>query len=99
MMDMTKIMPLIGILVALVNVITQVLKQLTIGKVPTNVIVVVLSLLLTVGAGMWYCVTSAIAVTWYIVASLVVGGFLVAYAAMFGFDKLRETTNWGRSNE
>lgn len=34
---------------------------------------------------------------WYIVAALVVLGFMVAYAAMFGFDKLRQVMNWGES--
>ena len=29
------------------------------------------------------------------IAALVVAGFMVAYAAMFGFDKLREIMNWG----
>ena len=28
------------------------------------------------------------------VAALVVAGFMVAYAAMFGFDKLKEIMNW-----
>ena len=26
---------------------------------------------------------------------MVVMGFMVAYAAMFGFDKLRQVMNWG----
>lgn len=32
----------------------------------------------------------AITVVWYMVVAAVVLGFLVAYAAMFGFDKLKE---------
>lgn len=36
-----------------------------------------------------------IAIVWYMIAALVVAGFMVAYAAMFGFDKLREIMNWG----
>ena len=33
-------------------------------------------------------------ITWYLVAALIVLGFLVAYAAMFGFDKLQEIMKW-----
>lgn len=40
------------------------------------------------------------AVAWYMVAGAVALGLFVAYAAMFGFDKLREAleqiTNWGK---
>ena len=33
--------------------------------------------------------------TWYIIVALIVGGFMVAYAAMFGFDKLKQVMDWG----
>ena len=35
-------------------------------------------------------VTWSIAVVWYMVVAAIVLGFLVSYAAMFGFDKLKE---------
>ena len=34
--------------------------------------------------------SKAVAVTWYLVVAAIVVGFLTAYAAMFGYDKLRE---------
>ncbi len=37
-----------------------------------------------------YCQVKAVPVVWYMVAAAVVLGFFVAYAAMFGFDKLKE---------
>lgn len=37
-----------------------------------------------------YCQIEGIAVLWYMVVAAVVLGFMVAYAAMFGFDKLKE---------
>ena len=37
-----------------------------------------------------YCQIKAVAVVWYMVVATVVLGFMVAYAAMFGFDKLKE---------
>lgn len=47
-------------------------------------------MVVTLLAFLAYCQINAVAITWYMVAAAVVLGFLVAYAAMFGFDKLRE---------
>ena len=93
-MDLTKIIPIIGILVALTNVIVQVLKKATWDKLPTNVLALVIAMLLCLVAGIAYCQVNAISITWYLVAALIVLGFLVAYAAMFGFDKLQEIMKW-----
>ena len=54
---------------------------------------------LTIAAGIAYCQIKAVAMTWYIVAALIVGGFMVAYAAMFGYDKLMEIMQWGGKRE
>lgn len=93
-MDLTKIIPIIGVLVALTNVIVQVLKKATWDKLPTNVLALVIAMLLCLVAGIAYCQVNAISMTWYLVAALIVLGFLVAYAAMFGFDKLQEIMKW-----
>ena len=93
-MDLTQIIPIIGVLVALTNVIVQVLKKATWDKLPTNVLALVIAMLLCLVAGIAYCQVNAISMTWYLVAALIVLGFLVAYAAMFGFDKLQEVMNW-----
>lgn len=93
-MDLTKIIPIIGVLVALTNVIVQVLKKATWDKLPTNVLALVTAMLLCLVAGIAYCQVKAISITWYLVAALIVLGFLVAYAAMFGFDKLQEIMKW-----
>lgn len=83
----------IGVLVALTNVVVQVAKQL-LPKVPTNLVALVVAVLLTVAAGVAYCQINVIAITWYMCVGLVMAGFMVAYAAMFGFDKLKEIMNW-----
>ena len=44
------------------------------------------------------CSASAYAVMWYYVAAAVVVGFAVAYAAMFGFDKLKEALGQIKKN-
>ena len=96
-MDMSVIITIIGVLVALTNVIVEVTKKATWDKLPTNILAVAVALTLT--AGFAYCQINAVAITWYIVVSFVVIGFMVAYAAMFGFDKLREIMGWGEKNE
>lgn len=93
-MDISILITAIGILVALTNVIVQVVKKATWEKLPTNVVALLVAVALTVVAGLAYCQITATALTWYIIAGLFVAGFLVAYAAMFGFDKLRETMGW-----
>lgn len=98
-MDMALIVTLIGILVALTNVITEVVKKLTWDKMPTNVLAVVVGELLTLTSGLAYFQIKGIDVVWYYVVALVVIGFMVAYAAMFGFDKLKEIMNWGEKSE
>lgn len=94
MTDLTVIIPILGVLVALTNVIVQVVKKATWDKLPTNIVALAVAETLTVAAGIAYCQIKAVAMTWYIVAALIVGGFMVAYAAMFGYDKLLEIMDW-----
>jgi len=89
-LDWSVILSIVGILVALTNIIVQVLKKLTWDKLPTNILAVVVSLLLTLAAFFAYCQINEITVIWYMVFAAAVLGILVAYAAMFGYDKLRE---------
>lgn len=93
-MELTKIITMIGLLVALTNVIVEVLKKTTRDKLPTNVVALLVALALTLVTGIAYCQVNTIAFTWYLAAGLIVLGFMVAYAAMFGFDKLKEVMNW-----
>lgn len=94
-MELSAIITIIGILVALTNIIVEVAKKTTRDKLPTNVLALIVGEILTIGTGVAYFQIKAIPIAWYMVAALVVGGFMVAYAAMFGFDKLREIMNWG----
>lgn len=98
-MDLAFIITIIGVLVALTNVITEVVKKLTWDKMPTNVLAVAVGELLTLASGLAYFQVKGIDVVWYYVVALVVIGFMVAYAAMFGFDKLKEIMNWGEKSE
>lgn len=89
-LSLSTILTIVGILVVLTNVVVQVLKKATWGKLPTNILAIIVSMALTLVTFFAYCQINAIAVVWYMVAAAVVLGFLVSYAAMFGFDKLKE---------
>ena len=88
------------ILMVITNIIVQVLKKLTWGKIPTNILAFIVAMVVTLLAFFAVCQIMGWAVTWYMVAGAVALGVFVCYAAMFGFDKLREAleqiTNWNK---
>ena len=94
-MDMSVIIAAVGVLVAFTNIIVEVTKKATWDKIPTNILALIVAIVLTLATGIAYFQIKIIPVTWYMIAALIVLGFMVAYAAMFGFDKLREIMNWG----
>lgn len=53
-----------------------------------NIFVTIFSIVLTAIVMIAYCQIKAIIITWYMAVAFVVIGFMVAYAAMFGYDKL-----------
>lgn len=88
--DISILLVIVGALVAVTNIITEVLKKVTWDKIPTRILVVVISEALTICAGVAYAQIIGAAILWYHVAAAVVVGIFVAYAAMFGFDNLYE---------
>ncbi len=88
------LLTIIAALTALTNIIVQAVKKATWDKLPTNLLALIVAEALTVTAGMAYFQIAAVRVTWYLVVGLIVAGVLVAYAAMFGYDKLKEALNW-----
>ena len=88
--DWSVILSIVGALVVVTNIIVQVLKKLTWDKLPTNLLAIIVAMLLTLAVFFAYCQIKSVAVVWYTVAAAIVLGFFVAYAAMFGFDKLKE---------
>lgn len=98
-MNISVIVTLIGVLVALTNIVVEVAKKATWDKLPTNILALIVAGALTMASGVAYCQIKAISLTWYIIAALIVAGFMVAYAAMFGFDKLKEIMNWGGNDD
>ena len=86
----SAVLLIVAILVVITNIIVQVVKKATWDKIPTNLLVVIVSMLLTVGVFMAIFQIRAVTITWYMIAAVVILGIFVAYAAMFGFDKFRE---------
>lgn len=89
----------IGVLTALTNIIVEVLKKITWDKLPTNIVALLVGEALCMLTGILYAQYNSIAINWQCIAVLFVGGFLVAYAAMFGFDKLKEVLNWNKPSK
>lgn len=89
-MNMATLIPIIGVLVALTNIIVEVVKKVTWDKIPTNLLAVIIAIVLTLAVFFAWMSINNYTIVWYYIAGTVVVGILVAYAAMFGFDKLKE---------
>lgn len=81
---------IIAVLVVLVNIITEVAKKIINFSETAylNAFVVSLSVALTIAVFLAYWQIKQMEITWYLLIAFVIIGFMVAYAAMFGFDKL-----------
>lgn len=84
------VVTIVGILVAITNIIVEVVKKATWDKIPTNILAVLVGVALAVITLFAAASLAEFAVLWYYVVAAVIVGFMVAYAAMFGFDKLKE---------
>lgn len=76
------------VLVVTVNIIVEVVKRLI--PIPTDIVVFIVSIAITVLALYIVATIMEITVMWYYAVGAVVLGIFVAYAAMFGFDKFKE---------
>ena len=86
----STVLTVVAILVVLTNIITQVLKKGLWDKLPTNLLALVVAMALTIVAMFAVLQILGIAFVWYMIPAALVVGFMVAYAAMFGFDKLHQ---------
>lgn len=87
---MDKLILIIGALVAVTNIIVEVVKKLTWDKLPTNILATVVAVVLTMVSFFAYVSYADLTIVWYWVVAAFIVGIFVAYAAMFGFDKLKE---------
>lgn len=89
-MVVSEILLAVLVLTVITNIITQVVKKVTWDKIPTNILAVVASMAVTLVAFFAVCQIMLVDITWYMVAGAVALGLFVAYASMFGYDKLKE---------
>lgn len=95
--SLSQLMVAIGALAFVVSVITEVIKGIGVfKKIPTDIVVIILSMVLTVVAFFAYAQYAALVVTWYLIVAALIGGFFVAFITMYGWSKLKEL--WTRFN-
>lgn len=85
------ILPVVLALTVITNVIVEALKGLTYGKLPTNILAFLVAMVVTLVAFFAACQILGVPIVWYTVAAAIVLGFFVCFAAMYGFDKLKQT--------
>ena len=87
----TMILAVIGAIAFMVAVITEVIKGIGIFKrIPTDLLVFVLSIGLTVAAFVAYMQYIQQMIIWYMILAAVLAGFIVAFIAMYGWEKITE---------
>ena len=82
---------LVLVLMVVTNIITEVLKGLVWQKLPTNILAFLVAMTVTLLAFFAFCQIIGVPITWYMVVGAIVLGFFVCFAAMYGFDKLKQT--------
>lgn len=96
--NMTLILAVIGILAFLVSVVTQVFKGVGfLSMIPTDALVLVLSIGITVSAFVAYMQYIQMTILWYMIFAAIMAGFIVAFVAMYGWEKLTEL--WKRMSK
>lgn len=89
--NMTIILAIIGTLAFFVSLITQVIKGIGIfARVPTDILVFVLSIGITVAAFVAYMQYIRMTILWYMILAAIIAGFVVAFVAMYGWGKLSD---------
>lgn len=104
MNEMTTYIPvLLAVVLALTmvtNIVVQVLKSLLYDLIPTNLLAFLVAVAVTVGTGFGAWSYFKFAITGWMIAAMVAMSFVVAFSAMFGYDKLVqmiEQAGWVKS--
>lgn len=93
----TLLIAIIGALAFMVSIITQVFKGVGIlSKIPTDILVLVLSIGLTVASFIAYMQYIQQSILWYMILAAIMAGLIVAFVSMYGWEKLYEL--WKRFN-
>lgn len=88
-MNVATLLIVLGVLVFAVNVIVEVTKNLfPLNKIHTNYYATALSIVLTVLSYFIYLSYTSSKFIWYYLIATIIAGFVVAYIAMLGWEKL-----------
>lgn len=89
--NMTILLGIIGVLAFAVSIVVQVFKGVSfLKKIPTDILVFVLSIGLTVTAFVAYMQYIQQTIIWYMIIAAILAGLLVAFVAMYGWEKVSE---------
>lgn len=93
--NVALLLTVVGVLAFTVSVITEVTKNVSfLNKIPTDIQVLVTSILLSVISVVVYVQMNKAEMVWYYIVGAIILGFFVAFIAMFGWEKL--TTMYAR---
>ncbi len=96
--NITSLVAVVGALAFMVSIITQVFKGVgVLSKFPTDILVFVLSIGLTLIAFVAYMQYVQQVILWYMIIAAIMAGFIVAFVAMYGWEKFSEL--WQRFNK
>ena len=85
--SVTMVLVAMGVLAFLVSVITQVVKNLGVLKeVATNIVVVALSIVLTLGCAIAYLQYIKQPILWYYIFACIIAAFIIALISMSGWQ-------------
>lgn len=86
----SQLLIVIAAFVVIVNIVTEVAKGfIKFDNVANlNLFVTIFSIILTAGGLVAYFQIKNIPVAWYTICAFLIIGVMVAYAAMYGYDKL-----------
>lgn len=89
--NMTLFLAIIGAIAFMVSVITQVFKGVgALSRIPTDMLVLVLSIGLTVTAFVAYMQYAQLKIIWYMIIAAILAGFIVAFVSMYGWEKMTD---------
>lgn len=79
----------LGTLAFLVSIITEVTKNIGfLKRIPTDLQVIILSTLVCLVAYFAYTSYFSIEIQWYYITGSIIAAFIVAFVAMYGWEKL-----------
>lgn len=84
------LLALVLALTLVTNIIVQVLKGLLYDLIPTNLLAFLVAVLVTAGTGFALWSYFRFDISGWMIAALIALCFVVAFSAMFGYDKLEQ---------